>query len=129
MINFGRALDKWPVAEMDVRVGGKHLFCMRSPDGAMQMWSTGEYIEVLPNMRLVYTDSPADAEGNVKSPAEMGMPEGHPAQTTVTVELEEVDGRTTMVMTHTGVPASAKGGWEQAFGKLDARIEALLGQG
>jgi uncharacterized protein YndB with AHSA1/START domain len=118
-----------PVVEMDVRVGGKHLFCMQSPDGNMQMWSTGEYIEVVPNARLVYTDSPADAEGNVKSPAEMGMPEGYPAETVVTVELEDLDGRTKMVMTHVGVPASAKGGWEQAFAKLDGRLEAVLRKG
>lgn len=26
-----------PVAEMDVKVGGKHLFCMASPDGSMKI--------------------------------------------------------------------------------------------
>ena len=52
-----------PVAEMDVRVGGKHLFCMAAPDGSMKMWSTGEYTEIIPNERLVYTDSMADENG------------------------------------------------------------------
>jgi uncharacterized protein YndB with AHSA1/START domain len=48
-----------PVAEMDVRVGGKRLVCMemRTPDRSMKMWFTGEYSEVVPNERLVYTDS------------------------------------------------------------------------
>jgi uncharacterized protein YndB with AHSA1/START domain len=115
-----------PVAEMDVRVGGKHLFCMESPDGSMKMWSTGEYTEVIPNQRLVYTDSPADENGNVVSPAAIGMPDGYPATTEVTVLLEDLDGQTKMVMTHAGVPAGASAGWEQAFAKLSARIETVL---
>ena len=115
-----------PVAEMDVRVGGKHLFCMESPDGSMKMWSTGEYREVVPNERLVYTDSPADENGNVVSPSAMGMPDGYPATTEVTVLLEDLGGRTKMVMTHAGVPAGAKGGWEQAFAKMADHIESVL---
>jgi uncharacterized protein YndB with AHSA1/START domain len=109
-----------------VRVGGKHLFCMESPDGSMKMWSTGEYTEVVPTERLVYTDSMADEHGNVVSPTTMGMPEGYPEITEVTVLLEDLGGRTRMVMTHAGVPAGAKGGWEQAFAKMDDHIEAVL---
>ena len=115
-----------PVAEMDVRVGGKHLFCMESPDGSMKMWSTGEYTEIIPNERLVYTDSPADENGNVVSPSAMGMPEGYPATTEVTVLLEDLGGRTKMVMTHAGVPAGAGDGWEQAFTKMADHIETVL---
>ena len=115
-----------PVAEMDVRVGGKHLFCMESPDGSMKMWSTGEYTEVVPNERLVYTDSPADENGNVVSPSAMGMPDGYPATTEVTVLLEDLGDRTKMIMTHAGVPAGAGDGWEQAFTKMADHIETVL---
>lgn len=115
-----------PVAEMDVRVGGKHLFCMESPDGSMKMWSTGEYTEVVPNERLVYTDSPADENGNVVSPSAYGMPDEYPATTEVTVLLEDLGGRTKMVVTHTGVPAGAADGWEQAFAKMADHIETVL---
>lgn len=115
-----------PVAEMDVRVGGKRLICMASPDGNMKMWFTGEYREVAPNKRLVYTDSMADEHGNVIDPSTMGMPEGHPTTTEVIVLLEELSGRTKMVMTHAGVPANAMGGWEQAFAKMAAHIETVL---
>jgi uncharacterized protein YndB with AHSA1/START domain len=116
-----------PVAEMDVRVGGKHLICMASPDGSMKMWTTGEYVDIVPNERLVYTDSPADENGNVVSPSAMGMPEGYPATTEVTVVLEELGERTKMVMTHVGHPAKsgAGGGWEQAFDKLAVYIESV----
>ena len=120
---YGPQGFKVPVAEMDVRVGGKHLFGMESPDGSMKMFSTGEYTEVSPHERLVYTDSPADEHGNVMSPAAMGMPEGYPATTEVVVVLEDLgDGRTKMVLTHTGVPAGAADGWTQAFDKMADHI-------
>jgi uncharacterized protein YndB with AHSA1/START domain len=115
-----------PVAKMDVRVGGKHLICMASPDGSMKMWTTGEYTEIIPNERLVYTDNPADENGNVVSPSAMGMPDGYPATTEVTVLLEDLGGRTKMVMAHAGVPAGAKDGWEQAFAKMAEHIETVL---
>ena len=117
-----------PVAEMDLRVGGKRLVCMTSPDGSMKMWTTGEYVEIVPNVRLVYTERPSDENGNEVSPSAMGMPEGYPTKTEVTVLLEDVDGRTKMVMTHAGVPADsgAGGGWNQAFDKLADLIETAV---
>jgi len=117
-----------PVAEMDMRVGGKRLICMESPDGSMKMWTTGEYTEIVPNERLVYTESPADENGNVVSPSAMGMPEGYPETTEVTVQLENLGGSTKMVMTHAGIPADSAGkdGWEQAFDKLGEHIKTVL---
>ena len=119
-----------PVADMDLRVGGKRLICMASPDGSMKMWTTGEFTEIVSSERLVYTESPADENGNVVSPSAMGMPDGYPATTEVTVLLEDLGGRTKMVMTHAGVPASsgAGGGWEQAFDKLADHIETILNE-
>jgi uncharacterized protein YndB with AHSA1/START domain len=117
-----------PVAEMDVHVGGKRLICMASPDGSMKMWTTGEYVEIVPNERLVYTESPADENGHVVSPSAIGLPEGYPTTTEVTVLLEDLDGRTKMVMKHAGIPADsgANGGWEQAFDKLADHIKTVL---
>jgi uncharacterized protein YndB with AHSA1/START domain len=117
-----------PVADMDVRVGGKRLVCMASPDGSMKMWTIGEYREIVPNERLVYTESPADENGQVVSPSAMGMPEGYPAMTEVTVLLEQLGGLTRMVVTHAGVSAAsgASGGWEQAFDKLADYVKTIL---
>jgi len=116
-----------PVAQMDVRVGGRRLVCMEMqfPSGPMQMWFTGEYREVVENARLVYTESMSDEHGNVASPAEMGMPEGHPTTTEVRVELSDIGGRTNMVMTHVGIPSDSPGaaGWITAFDKLDRHLE------
>ncbi|MFN2122376.1 MAG: SRPBCC domain-containing protein [Candidatus Promineifilaceae bacterium] len=119
-----------PVAEIDLRVGGKRLVCMASPDGSMKMWTSGEHIEIAPTERLVYTESPADENGNVIPPSAMGMPDGTPATTEVTVLLEDLGGRTRMVMTHAGVPADsgAGGGWEQALDKLADYIVVTRGR-
>jgi uncharacterized protein YndB with AHSA1/START domain len=119
-----------PIVKMDVRVGGTRLVCleMQTPDGPMRMWFTGEYREFVQNQRLVYTESMSDQNGNVLSPEELGMPAGHPTTTEVRVELEEVDGRTKMVMTHAGVPADSPGatGWTMALDKLAAYLEAHI---
>lgn len=119
-----------PVADMDLRVGGKRLICMemQMPNRSMKMWTTGEYLELVPNERLVYTESMADEHGNVLTPSAMGIPEGHPETTEVTVQLEDLNGRTKMVMTHAGVPADSPGasGWEQAFTKLAEHLEHEL---
>lgn len=120
-----------PVAEMDVRVGGKRLICMEMnmPDRQMKMWLAGEYREINPTSRLVYTESMADENGNIIPPSAMGMPEGHPEVTEVIVELEEVEGTTKMVMTHVGVPADSPGagGWGMAFDKLAEYIPKVVG--
>jgi uncharacterized protein YndB with AHSA1/START domain len=117
-----------PAAKLDVRVGGTRLVCMemQSPDGRMQMWFAGEYREVVENELLVYTEAMSDENGNVSSPPDTGMPEGHPMTTEVRVELQDVGGRTKMVMTHTGVPGDSAGaaGWTMALDKLAGHIEA-----
>ena len=72
--------------------GGARLLRMEiaTPDGAMQMWFTGEYLEVIESQRLVYTDSIADENGVVMSPERAGMPASHPTTTTVCVDLHRV---------------------------------------
>ncbi len=115
-----------PVAEMDVKVGGRRLICMamETPDGPMKMWFTGEFLEVEPTGRLVYTDAMSDENGNEKTSEEMGMPPGMPMSTQVVVELTGVDGGTRMVMTHVGVPADSPGGqgWAMAIDKLEGLL-------
>ena len=93
---------------------------VETPGGPMQLWFTGEYREVVANERLSYTESMADENGHVLSPVDIGMPDGHPTTTEVIVELEDIGGRTRMVMTHAGIPSDSPGaaGWTMAFDKL-----------
>jgi uncharacterized protein YndB with AHSA1/START domain len=74
--------------EAEVRPGGAWRYVMREP-GSGEVGFHGEYIEVEPPSRLVYTEI---YEGDFE-----GYPEGEPARTTVT--FEEQDGVTTMVST------------------------------
>ena len=128
---YGPMGARIPTADMDVRVGGRRRVVMEmdTPDGPMQMSFVGEYREVTPKTRLVYTEAMADADGREMSAEEMGMPAGTPVETTVVVELEDLDGRTRMVMTHVGVPAGSPGGqgWTMAIDKLEARVDGLRG--
>jgi uncharacterized protein YndB with AHSA1/START domain len=111
-----------PVAELDVRVGGTRRVCMevQTPNGPMQMWFTGEHREVVANKRLTYSESMSDERGNA--------PEGHPAATEVRVELEPVNGRTKVIMTHVGIPADSPGaaGWTMALDKLAQHLERRI---
>jgi uncharacterized protein YndB with AHSA1/START domain len=110
-----------PVANMDVRVGGRRLVRMdvQTPGGAMQMWFTGQYLEVVEHKRLVFTEAICDENGNI-----VGGPEDHPTMTEVRVHLEDLGERTKMVLTHIGIPKGSPGasGWAMAFDKLAAYV-------
>jgi uncharacterized protein YndB with AHSA1/START domain len=69
--------------EIDLRVGGKWRYVMVMPDG-FEVGFHGEYREIVPNEKIVYTE------------VYEGIPDGdaHPAVNTMT--LAEVDGRTTL---------------------------------
>jgi len=118
-----------PVARMDVRVGGtRHVSMqMTTPNGDMQMWFVGEYLAVEPPHRLVYTESMSDADGNVVPPTALGLPADHPEVTEVTVVLEDLGGRTHIVLTHAGIAADSPGemGWIMALDKLEQRLTSL----
>jgi len=111
-----------PFCEMDLRVGGRYLNCMRSPEGH-EYWTTGVYREIIPFEKLVYTDSFADEDGNVVPATHYGMTSDFPLETLVTVMLEDRDGRTKMTLTHTDLPAGELSertgeGWNESFDKL-----------
>ncbi|MFV5695174.1 SRPBCC family protein [Flavobacterium sp. LB3P122] len=110
-----------PVCEIDFKIGGKYLNCMRSPEG-QDFWSTGTYLEIVPLERIVSTDSFADEKGNVVPSSHYGM-KGFPLELHVTVEFEEHDGKTKMTLTHQGIPSGkmtdlTKASWNESFDKL-----------
>jgi uncharacterized protein YndB with AHSA1/START domain len=110
-----------PAAKIDFRVGGKYLFCMRSPEG-QDYYSAGTYNEIVPPQRIVYTDSFADAEGNILSPAEFGMGD-IPTIQIMTLTLEDIGGKTRLTLSQADIPdGEAKKnmitGWNESFDKL-----------
>jgi uncharacterized protein YndB with AHSA1/START domain len=111
-----------PVWKIDLRVGGKYLNCMRSPDG-QDYWSTGVFREIVPTERLVFTDSFADADGNVVPASHYGMGDDWPLEMQVTVTFEEQAGKTKLTLRHAGMPVGepgdmAEAGWNESFDKL-----------
>jgi uncharacterized protein YndB with AHSA1/START domain len=61
-----------PVYEMDFRVGGKFLICMKSPDG-QEFWNAGEYHEIVVPEKIVSSMYFADSKGNKVEPEHYGI--------------------------------------------------------
>lgn len=61
-----------PVCKMDFRVGGKFLYCMRSPDG-QDFWNAGEYHEIVPCEKIVSSMYFADSDGNPVEAEQLGI--------------------------------------------------------
>lgn len=111
-----------PFCEMDLRVGGKYLNCMRSPEGK-DYWSTGVYREIIPMERLVFTDCFADEQGNVVPATYYGLGVDFPIEMLVIMTLEDQDGKTKLTLRHIDLPTGpdregAQLGWSQSFDKL-----------
>jgi uncharacterized protein YndB with AHSA1/START domain len=117
------------VFRVDLREGGRYLFGMRLPDGR-DFWSTGVYREIVAGERLVFTDSFADAEGNVVPASAYGMSGDWPLELLVTVMFEEHDGGTKMTLRHEGIPAGesldmTEAGWNESLDKLGVVLKEL----
>ena len=61
-----------PVCQMDFRVRGKFLCCMRSPDG-QEFWNGGEHHEIVPHEKIVSSMYFSDSKGNKVEPAHYGI--------------------------------------------------------
>lgn len=116
-----------PFCNIDLRVGGVYLNCMRSPEGR-DYWSTGVYREIVPLERIVCTDSFANEKGNVVSATYYGMSPDFPLEMVITVTFHEHEGKTMLTLKHVGIPdiesENAKAGWNQSFDKLAEDLAA-----
>jgi uncharacterized protein YndB with AHSA1/START domain len=101
-----------PEAEVDLCPGGSYRLAMQPTDGEPFIVG-GTYREVDPPARLVYTwrwETGPAADGS---------------ESLVTVEFNERDGRTELVLTHTDFPASHgpapyQMGWDGGVDKFEA---------
>src|SRR6185369_14448990 len=75
-----------PSCEIDLREGGKFVFCLRAPEyqGGQDSYTAGTYSKIVPNERLEFTQSMADKEGNQIDPVSIGMPADFPKITNTT---------------------------------------------
>jgi len=128
---FGPEGYTTPVVQIDLREGGMSLYDMRSPDGK-DIWSGGEFIEIIPLERIVVTDYFSDSEGNPVSPSEYGMTGEWPDQLLVTATFEDYgQGKTKLILRHMGFPDEenrdgACEGWSESLDKMARCVESQM---
>jgi len=117
-----------PFITIDFRVGGKYLYCMRASDdiakamGRRDFWSTGKFIEIVPEKKMVVTDSFSDEKGNIVPASSYGMQGEMALESTVTLTFDQVGNRTKLTIRYEGLPdgmlEQAKQGWNESLDKL-----------
>ncbi|HET6929022.1 MAG TPA: SRPBCC domain-containing protein [Candidatus Acidoferrum sp.] len=119
-----------PVCKIDFRVGGKFLFCMKSPDG-QEGWNGGEYHEIVLYEKIVYSMYFADSKGNKIDPAEHGIEHEAIDDARDVVIFEDYgNGQTKLTMIGNETMEDAKNsgqfeGWNETFDKVAAVIAQL----
>ena len=81
-----------PSIKIDLRVGGKYIFCMHGPKGSewdKDMYSAGIYKEIVPDEKLVITDYFSNEEGEMTDPTAHGVDPNFPKESTVMVLFEQ----------------------------------------
>lgn len=109
-----------PSCRSDFRVGGMFLYCMRSPDG-QEGWTGGQFHEIIPHEKILYSLYFADSDGNRVEPEEIGVE--HEAVDGVydEVRFEDLgDGRTKITLIGNESMESAR-----ASGQLEGNQEHL----
>lgn len=109
-----------------IETGGQFHSCISNPQSG-DCWAIGEYKEVLPNTRIVFTLINADENGHPVNPAEIGMDPDWPGETLVTVTLTEENGKTRLQLRQTVASGLAKKtgaytGWLQMLNKLQTML-------
>lgn len=104
-----------PSAKVDLRPGGRYELVMQTPGGGEPLVLAGEYREVTPPERLVYTWR-----------WEAGVPDER--MSLVTVEFHDLGTRTEVVLVHhdfagPGPLEPYAMGWESGLAKLSAQFD------
>ena len=107
------------VHELDAKVGGKHRMSFRNFTTGHSHSFGGEYLELVPEQRLVYTDRFDDPN--------------LPGEMTITVALKAVSCGTEMSIEQAGVPdiippEACYLGWQESLRKLAKLVEPEINQ-
>lgn len=128
-----------PSIKNDLRVGGTYIYAMHGPAGTewdKDMYSGGEYREVVPYEKLVVTDYFCDEQGNKISPAdsELESPD-FPEEQEVTILFEDLgSGQTKLSIIYPKpeteaqwqamVKSGMQEGWASSLDKLASVLQA-----
>jgi uncharacterized protein YndB with AHSA1/START domain len=123
---FGPRQVELPVCQVDARPGGALHFCHRVGDGT-EVWVKGEYREVVPPQRLVFSSWFSDREG--RAGVHPMFPELRGITLLTTVTLIDRQGKTELTVRQQILPpeaaAAARGerecaraGWTETLDRL-----------
>ncbi|MBI3888077.1 SRPBCC domain-containing protein [Candidatus Microgenomates bacterium] len=124
--------DFWsPSIKIDFKVGGKYLYCMHGPKDSpfdKDLYSAGEYKEIIPLEKIVAADYFSDEFGNKTSPTEVGLPPNMPLDMFVTTTFDDIGGTKTKlsIIYNPGSPeirqamidSKIEEGWSSSLDKL-----------
>jgi uncharacterized protein YndB with AHSA1/START domain len=119
-----------PFCEMDFRVGGKFLFCMRAPDG-QEFWNGGEYHEIVLHEKVVFSMYFSDPDGNKVEAAQYGIEHEAVADAYDVITFEDFgNGQTKLTFIGNETMESAKNsgqleGMNQVLDKFAAVVAGL----
>src|SRR5258708_7570813 len=83
-----------PTCKIDLREGGKFIFCMRAPAdmGGQEHYTAGIYKKIRPMESLEFTQGLADQDGNPINPVLVGMPPDFPKEIRTVVTFKQIKG-------------------------------------
>ncbi len=124
-----------PRADIDFRVGGVSLVCMRAPErfGGKDSYSTWTYTAIEPGRRIEYLHNLADGDGNKVHPESVGMPSDFPQDQRHEIVFKELPGnRCELIVTEYDWPVGqmmtfSKMGMEQCLAKMAAALAGAKG--
>lgn len=118
LLNWWGADEGWttPIAEVDLRVGGRYRLAMQDPEQEHPYVVGGVYREITPPERLAFTWTWEKRPGD--------DPDWTPAETLVTLEFIERNGTTELALTHERFPDTHmrdehNSGWTGALDRLE----------
>lgn len=86
--------------KIKVETGEHFHYCISNPQFG-DCWCIGEYKEVSPHTKIVFTLMNADENGHPINPVDIGMDPDWPAETLVTVTFKEENGKTRLTLRQT----------------------------
>ena len=121
-----------PSAEMDVRVGGTSIVCMRAPAsfGGLDMYNTWHHTKIVPMQELEYIINLSDKDGNKIDPAVINMPPDFPQDMRHRISFKDLgNNQTELTVTEYAWPMTkmremSEMGMKQCLAKMAACVEA-----
>jgi uncharacterized protein YndB with AHSA1/START domain len=118
-----------PTCKVDLREGGRYVFCMRAPkeQGGQDSYTAGVYKKIVPMERLEFTQGLADKDGNRIDPAQVGMPPDFPEEIRTVVIFKAKGNMTELTITEYDWPVGqmyvySLAGMHQSIDKLSESL-------